>query len=80
MERKLLKALRIKHKLTQQELSERLGISTVYVRKLENGDANPGRETMIKYENFFQVDMRKLFSDLFFDCNDKKCIKTQQVI
>lgn len=79
VERKMLKKLRIKHKLTQQGLSEMLGISTVYVRKLEKGDAKPGRETMIKYENFFQIDMRKLFPDLFFDRNDKKCIKTKEV-
>lgn len=80
MERELLKKLRNKHKLTQQELARKLGISTIYVRKLEKCDANPGRETMIKYENYFQVDMRKLFPDLFFDINDKKCIKTKQAI
>lgn len=79
MERKLLKTLRNKHKLTQQKLAENLNISTIYVRKLEKGDANPGRETMIKYENFFQEDMRKLFPDLFFKIDDKKCIKTKEV-
>ncbi|MCJ8008939.1 helix-turn-helix domain-containing protein [Lederbergia wuyishanensis] len=78
MERKLLKTLRIKHKLTQQDLSEKLDISTIYVRKLEKGVANPGRETMIKYENFFETDMRKLFPDLFFEFDDKKCIKNHK--
>ncbi|PKG28799.1 XRE family transcriptional regulator [Cytobacillus horneckiae] len=61
--------------LTQQDLSNKLSISTIYVRKIEKGVANPGRETMIKYENFFKTDMRKLFPDLFFDNNDKKLIK-----
>lgn len=78
MERQLLKTLRIKSGLTQQELSEKLDISTIYVRKLEKGVANPGRETMIKYEFFFKTDMRKLFPDLFFEGNDKKCIKNQK--
>lgn len=74
MKRPLLLQLRKKYKLTQQDLASELGISTVYVRKLEKGDVNPGRETLVKYENFFEVDMRKLFPDLFFNCNDKKLI------
>lgn len=79
MERKLLKQLRLKQNLTQQELAKKLDISTVYVRKLEKGVANPGRETMLKYESFFEVDMRKLFPDLFFDSDDKKFIKNKEV-
>lgn len=75
MERQTLLQLRKKHKLTQQELSEKLGISTVYVRKLEKGVVNPGRETLVKYENFFGVDMKKMFPDLFFNYDDKKLIK-----
>jgi len=74
MEREMLLLLRKKHKLTQQELAENLGISTVYVRKLEKGVVNPGRETLIKYERFFEKDMKELFPDLFFDINDKKLI------
>ncbi|SEP57787.1 HTH-type transcriptional regulator, repressor for puuD [Virgibacillus subterraneus] len=77
MERKLLLQLRIKHKLTQQQLADGIGISTVYVRKLEKGVVNPGRETMVKYENFFSKDMRKLFPDLFFNNYDKKVIKKE---
>lgn len=75
MERKLLLQLRNEYKLTQQQLGEELRISTVYVRTLEKGVVNPGRETMLKYERFFDKDMRKLFPDLFFAINDKKLIK-----
>lgn len=75
MERKLLRQLREKQKLTQQKLGEELGISTIYVRKLEKGVANPGRETMIKYENYFRKSMKELFPDLFFNNNDKKFIE-----
>lgn len=77
MERKLLLSLRINSELTQKELAEKLGISTVYVRKLEKGVVNPGRDTMLDYEEFFDVDMRKLFPDLFLRKNDKKFIKKQ---
>ena len=80
MSRSLLKQLRNEQKLTQQELAKKLGISTVYVRKLENCDADPGRKTMLKYERFFKKDMRKLFPDLFFDENDKYFIKNKKVI
>ncbi|MGJ9460324.1 helix-turn-helix transcriptional regulator [Oceanobacillus sp. CF4.6] len=75
MKRELLLQLRNKRRLTQQQLAEELDISTVYVRKLEKGVVNPGRETMLKYERFFEKDMRKLFPDLFFSINDKKLIK-----
>jgi len=74
VERKLLKQLRTKNELTQEGLAEKLGISTVYVRKIEKGDVNAGLPTMIKYENFFGVSMRTLFPDIFFDSNDKNLI------
>lgn len=75
MERQLLLHLRNKNKLTQQELAKKLGISTVYVRKLEKGVVNPGRETLVKYEIFFQTNMKNMFPDIFLNCNDKYFIK-----
>lgn len=75
MERTLLLQLRKKHRLTQQKLAKELNISTVYVRKLEKGVVNPGRETLIKYENYFGVDMKDMFPDIFLSKNDKKLIK-----
>ncbi|NIK11158.1 helix-turn-helix transcriptional regulator [Alkalibacillus almallahensis] len=79
MVRKLLLELRNEKDLTQQQLAENLDLSTVYVRKLEKGVVNPGRETMLKYESYFNRDMRELFPDLFFNHNDKKFIKEQEV-
>lgn len=75
MERAILIQLRKKHNLTQQELAEKLDISTVYVRKLEKGVVDPGINTMIKYEKFFNKDMKKLFPDIFLTEFDKKRIK-----
>lgn len=80
MEREFLKQLREKQNLTQQELAKELDISTVYVRKLEKGVVNPGRETLIKYENHFNKSMKKLFPDLFFSDNDKKVIKEEKQV
>lgn len=72
MERELVKQLRLEHNLTQQQLAEKLDISAVYVRKIEKGVVNAGLPTMIKYENLFGVNMRKMFPDIFFETNDNK--------
>ncbi len=80
MDRKLLKELRIKHSLTQKELADKLGISAVYVRKIEKGDANAGLPTMIKYERFFGVSMRDLFPDIFLTSDDNFFIKNKKQV
>lgn len=61
--------------LTQVELAENLGISEVYVRKLESGTRNPSIALMIKIEKLFGISMKELFPDIFFNSNDTKCIK-----
>lgn len=61
--------------LTQKQVAEILGISEVYVRKIEKGLRNPGRETMLKFEQLYSVRDRELFSDLFQVSDDTKCIK-----
>lgn len=71
MERELLKQLRKKQELTQQKLADKLGISSIYVRKIEKGVAVPGRQTLIAYERFFNKSMKELFPDIFFESNDK---------
>lgn len=78
MERKTLVKLRHRENLTQEQLAKQLEISTIYVRKIEKGVVNPGVRTMIKYENFFETDMKKMFPDIFLINNDKKVIKKQK--
>nr|WP_062048784.1 helix-turn-helix transcriptional regulator [Bacillus sp. JCM 19034] len=56
---------RKKRQLTREELGSILGISAIYVRKIENGDRNPGRRTMVKFAEFYGVSERKLFPELF---------------
>ena len=67
--------LRKKENLTQLELSKRLNISEIYVRKLEQGTRNPSINTMLRYEKYFGESMKKMFPDIFFDSNDTECIK-----
>lgn len=63
-----------KKKKTQREAAKDLGISEIYLRKIEAGDSNPGRDTMIKIANYYGEPMEKLFSDLFLLFSDTKII------
>lgn len=75
MERKYLKQLRLDLGLTQHELASKLGISAIYVRKIEKGVVKPGRNTLVVYENFFKKSMKDMFPDIFFGTIDTKFIK-----
>lgn len=66
-------------KLTQLEVAEKLGVSEVFVRKIEKGDRNPSVETMLKFEALYRTSMRKLFPDIFQVSSDTKCIEKKQV-
>lgn len=76
MRRERLIKERMKRKLTQAELAAKLGISEVYVRKIEASSVKPGRDTMLKFEQFYGFGIKTLFPDIFFSTNDKKFIMT----
>ncbi|NGP45392.1 helix-turn-helix transcriptional regulator [Bacillaceae bacterium SIJ1] len=56
---------RYKRGWTQRVVAEKMDISEVYVRKLEKGVANPGRETMVRFEQLYGVSVYELFDDIF---------------
>lgn len=64
--------LRVSRNLTRKELADELGISDVFVKKIEYGVANPGRETSLKFEQFYQMSERILFPDLYVGKNFTK--------
>ena len=68
MRREMLINVRLSYGKTQKEVARDLKISTIYIRKLETGNSKPGRETMLKLENYYGVSMRELFPDIFFMC------------
>jgi putative transcriptional regulator len=76
MKRERLINERMKKKLSRAELAEKLEISEVYVRKIEAGVVKPGRDTMLKFEQFYGIGIKTIFPDIFFSINDKKFIKT----
>lgn len=61
--------------LTQVKLAKILGISEVYVRKLESGERNPSITLMLKFEKLYKVSMKELFPDIFLNNFDTECIK-----
>lgn len=67
---------RKKRKMKQSELAKALGISEIYVRKIESGTVKPGRDTILKFEAFYKIGQKTLFPDIFLTMNDKKLIKT----
>lgn len=63
--RSRLVAERMQCQWTQKQVARQLGLSEVFIRKLEKGDANPSVRTMLKFERLYNVSMRDLFPDIF---------------
>lgn len=51
----ILKSLRLDAGLTQQELAEKLGVSTISIELWETGQTRPTTDTLIDYEDFFNL-------------------------
>lgn len=56
-------------------VAEKLGISVIYLRMLERGSANPGRDVMFRFAEYYGLSIKTLFPDLFTPKNDKKIIE-----
>lgn len=61
---KILREFRIKNNLTQEELSEKLGISLKYISRIENGYSGIKNQTMVNYINTLGIIPNLLYSPL----------------
>ena len=52
---KILRDFRIENKLTQEQLSEKLGISLKYISRIENGNNGVKTQTLINYMNILGI-------------------------
>ena len=52
-----IKLRRIQQKLTQQELSDKSGVSQQLISKIENGKAHPSLRTITKLANVLKLDI-----------------------
>lgn len=55
-----LKELRVRHQLSQQKLSEIIGISKSSINMYERGEREPGLNTISAFADYFKVDMNYL--------------------
>lgn len=51
-----IRAARIKHKLTQEEFSEEIGISTNFLYKIEAGTAHMSLQTLLRIQEVLNLD------------------------
>lgn len=66
---KILKHFREKSYLTQDKLSEKLGISPKYISRIENGNGGIKKQTLIKYMNALGISPNTMYKE--FITNEK---------
>lgn len=59
---RILRDFRIKNKLTQEELSEKLGISLKYISRIENGNNGIKTQTLINYMNILGITPNTIYA------------------
>lgn len=78
MKRERLSAERKLLEKTQQHAAHEIGISPIYLRKLESGEVNPGRSVMFRVCDYYKVEAKLLFPDLVPDSHYKKLIAGEE--
>ena len=68
---KILREFRVKKGLTQEQLSEKLGISLKYISRIENGNNGIKTQTLIKYINILGFTPNTIYKD-FIENKDVK--------
>ena len=61
---KVVKEYRLKNKLTQEEIAEKLEISAKYISRIENGSGGVKTETLVNYINLLGISPNVIFKDL----------------
>lgn len=60
----IFKEYRLKNKLTQEKIAEKLGISVKYISRIENGTGGVKVETLVKYINILCISPNVIFDKL----------------
>ena len=60
---KILRDFRVKNGFTQEQLSEKLGISLRYISRIENGNNGIKTQTLIKYMNILGIMPNIIYKD-----------------
>lgn len=59
-----IKEFRIAQNLTQERLAKMIGISSVYLSGIENGQRNPTLDVLVKLSEGLDVPLGRMFKDL----------------
>lgn len=63
----IFKEYRIKNKLTQEKIAEKLGISVKYISRIENGTGGVKVETLVNYMNILSISPNVIFERLIIN-------------
>ena len=77
---KVLREFRIKKGLTQEQLSEKLGISLKYISRIENGNNGIKTQTLIKYINILGFSPNIIYKDFIENEDLKNDIELTEMI
>jgi len=72
---KILRDFRIKNKLTQEQLSEKLGISLKYISRIENGNNGVKTQTLINYMNILGITPNTIYAPFITNKDASKNIE-----
>ena len=77
---KVLRYFRKKHKLTQEELAEKLGISLKYISRIENGNNGVKTQTLIKYMNILGITPNTIYASFITEKEAAKNVEISEKI
>ena len=75
---KLLRDYRIKAGLTQEKLSEQLGISLKYISRIENGNNGVKTQTLINYMNILGITPNTIYASFITNPEASKNIEISE--
>lgn len=75
---KILRDFRIKNNLTQDNLSEKLGISLKYISRIENGNSGLKTQTLINCMNILGISPNTIYKDFITNENVKLQIELSE--
>ncbi len=75
---KILRDFRVKNKLTQEQLSEKLGISLKYISRIENGNNGVKTQTLINYMNILGITPNTIYSSFITNKDITKNIEISE--
>lgn len=78
MKRKKMREKRLAKGMTFKEVADKVGLSAVYIRKIENGDRTPSLTSAAKLSNLLGLSVKSLYPDIFLENYDTKCIKEEK--